>query len=242
MVKLSSSSKKSKPVRKPRPGRGANIRPALSAPEGGDTERRILAAARAEFIAKGLAGARMQIIASEAGVNKALLHYYYRSKEKLYQTALKDILQSVWSLMRREFLAQGPGKDLESLVHTFVSTYTRTLAANPDFPLFLFREVASGGEALQPVAKEMFQEFGEVPAALIRALQAEIKAGKIRPIAPVHFFMNMAGMCVVTFLAMPILRRLEPAMGVKFALDQDFLAERIEAITAMIFHGLRNKR
>ena len=242
MVKPSSSTRKSKLATEPRPRRVSKSVPAAIPTEGSETERRILAAARAEFIAKGLAGARMQVIAKEAGVNKALLHYYYRSKSKLYQTALKDILHSVWTLMRQEMLAQGPAKDLESLVHTFVSTYIRTLAANPDFPLFLFRELASGGETLHPVAQGLFKEFGEIPLAVIRALQAEIKAGKIRPIQPIHFFMNMAGMCVVTFLAIPILRKIGPTLGVKIEFDNAFLTERIEAITSMIFHGLRNPR
>ena len=55
------------------------------------TEGKILAAARKVFIAKGMAGARMQDIADEAGINKALLHYYFRSKEKLFETIFKEL-------------------------------------------------------------------------------------------------------------------------------------------------------
>jgi AcrR family transcriptional regulator len=56
------------------------------------TEAKILTSARTEFIGKGKAGARMQAIALNAGVNKALLHYYFRSKDQLYAAALKEIL------------------------------------------------------------------------------------------------------------------------------------------------------
>ena len=58
------------------------------------TEEKILAAARKVFIAHGLAGARMQEIADEAGINKALLHYYFRSKDKLFETILVETMQS----------------------------------------------------------------------------------------------------------------------------------------------------
>ena len=76
----------------------------------GDTETRILTAARREFIAKGQDGARMQVIANEAGVNKALLHYYYRSKENLYRKVLEVTLATVWGRVRAEFNSQMAGR------------------------------------------------------------------------------------------------------------------------------------
>jgi TetR/AcrR family transcriptional regulator len=242
MVKLSGSIKKSNYTGSIKTRRTTKSISAPASLETKATEAKILAAARTEFIAKGKAGARMHAIAINAGVNKALLHYYFRSKDKLYAAALKDILQSVWTKMRQEVLAQGPAKDLESLVHTWVSTYIRTLASNPDFPLFLFHEISSGGETLEPIAHEILKEFGEVPAMLLRTLQADIAAGKIRPIANLHFFLNIAGMCVVTFLAMPLLRKLGSRLGSPIELNEEFIDTRIEAITSMIFHGLRNKK
>ena len=60
-------------------------------------QEKILDAARAEFIAKGFKSARMQAIAKSAGVNHALLHYYFRSKEKLYDAAVRETVRTVWS-------------------------------------------------------------------------------------------------------------------------------------------------
>ena len=107
--------------------------------ESGESERRILAAARKEFIVKGLEGARMQTIAAEAGVNKALLHYYYRSKDKLYRTVVLDILQNVWGRIGEQLQALGPGDGFEAMVRTLVSTYLKTLAANTEFTDFMLR-------------------------------------------------------------------------------------------------------
>jgi TetR/AcrR family transcriptional regulator len=233
-----------------------------SAPDqgSGETEKRILAAARREFIAKGKDGARMQVIAGEAGVNKALLHYYYRSKENLYQKVLEEILSTVWGRLQTEFralaqkqaLAQAAdrvpgaggaaGPSVEGFVTAFVSTYVRTLSANPDFPLFMFREIASGGSSFPFVLQELLRNFGDIPATLIKILQAEAKAGLIKPVHPVHFIMNMMGMTVATFLAMPMLQKLGPAVGLKLEFDDAFFEARIQSITDTLLNGIRIKR
>ena len=210
--------------------------------DGVETEQRILIAARNEFISKGLEGARMQAIAKEAKVNQALLHYYFRSKDQLYQRALKDIFQSVWIQLREEFKKAQRSDHLETLISIFVSTYLRALANNPHFPLFIFREVSSGGKFFQPIIQEIFKEFNEVPASLIRALKNASKSGKIRPIEPLHFFLNLGGMCIFTFLAMPMLQKLMPEGEWNVEMDETFIQSRIDAITSMIFYGLKNTK
>jgi TetR/AcrR family transcriptional regulator len=205
------------------------------------TEQKILDAARSEFIAKGIDGARMQVIAQRAAVNKALLHYYYRSKEKLYQTVLQDILQSVWGRIQAEFQERGKPDGLEPVLHTLVSSYIRTLSANPEFPLFIFREVASGGHAFQPLLTQTLAKFSEVPAAVFRALRSEIMAGRARPTHPAHFFMNVMGMCVITFLAKPMVEKFD-MLGITLNPGEKFLEERIQAITNMALHGVLIKR
>jgi TetR/AcrR family transcriptional regulator len=59
-----------------------------------ETERKILQAAREVFQRKGLYGARMQEIADAAGINKALLHYYFRNKDKLFDAIFSDVFQN----------------------------------------------------------------------------------------------------------------------------------------------------
>lgn len=211
-------------------------------PDGGDTEKRILAAARQEFIAKGLGGARMQAVATSAGVNKALLHYYYRSKENLYQKVLEDTIGAVWGSIAKEFRNQDPAQGLEPLLRTAVSTYVRVLAANPEFPLFMFRELANASPALAASLPAVVRGFHDVPTTLIKALQEEIRAGRIKPIPPIHFFMNMMGMTVSTFLIMPMVQRLGPGMGIHIDFDQAFIEARIQSITDTMLNGIRVKR
>lgn len=254
----------------PAPENAAN---AANAP--GDTETRILSAARREFIAKGQDGARMQIIADQAGVNKALLHYYYRSKDNLYRKVLEVTLATVWGRVKAEFdsqmnshvnsqinpekapqsprphgtsaeggasLAGLHGLGVEAIVKTFVSTFIRTLAANRDFPLFVFREIAGGGATFPVVLQELLKHFQDIPVALIKALQEEAKAGLIRPVHPLHFLMNMMGMTVTTFLAIPMLHRLGPAAGFGFEPDDAFFEARIHSIADTLLNGIRIRK
>lgn len=239
MVKPNSLSKKpgTRNSRKPRPKAIPAVQVAL-----GDTERRILAAARKEFIAKGLGGARMQAVATAAGVNKALLHYYYRSKENLYQKVLEDTLGTVWGAIGVEFRAQDSTRGLEPLLRTLVTTYVRVLAANPEFPLFMFRELANADPALAAGLPAIVKDFQHVPMTLIHALNDEIRAGRIKPVPPVHFFMNLMGMTVSTFLIMPMIQRLGPGFGIHMDFDPAFLEARIQSITDTLLNGIRVKR
>ncbi len=184
----------------------------------------------------------MQVIATEAGVNKALLHYYHRSKDKLYQKVLEDTIGTVWGKLQQEFRRQDPAKGLEPLVRTIVSTYIRTLRSNPDFPLFVFRAMSSEGQAVQAALQELVRNFKDVPATLIEALKEEIKAGKIKPVNPVHFLINLMGMTIATFLIMPLVQKLGPALGVRIDFDEEFQEERIRSITDTLFNGIRIKR
>ncbi len=184
----------------------------------------------------------MQAVASAAGVNKALLHYYYRSKEKLYHRVLEDIVGTVWGTIGEGFRKQDPAQGLEPLLRTVISTYVRVLASNPEFPLFMFRELAHGDPAFMAGLPALVRDFQDVPATLVKALQEEIRAGKVKPIPPAHFFMNLLGMTVVTFLTMPMIRRIGPAFGFRLDFDQAFLEERIESIADTLLNGIRIQR
>ena len=231
-----------KPKKRAKATKGAKAAQTEAAP--GDTEKKILAAARREFISKGLEGARMQAVATQAGVNKALLHYYFRSKERLYQKVLEDTLGIVWGRLAQEFRHQPPNpqQGLEPLLRTVVTIYVHTLAANPDFPLFMFREMASGGAAFREGIPDIIRRFQDIPTAMAAVLAAEAKAGKIKPIKPIHFFMNLMGMTVATFLLMPMIQKLGSAFGVKSDFGDAFLEERIHSVTDTLLNGIRIKR
>src|SRR5258708_38066046 len=104
------------------PARTKSKPPTKGPRQDGDTERRILDAAHAVFVRRGTAGARMQEIAAEAGVNQALLHYYFRTKDRLAQAAFQ---RAASELMPAVIQAPGSDGDLESKA-------ARVLALEPD--------------------------------------------------------------------------------------------------------------
>ena len=226
----------------PQSAAGPEAKAQAGEPDTADTEKRILAAARQEFIAKGLGGARIQAVATEAGVNKALVHYYFRNKENLYQKVIEDTLGTIWGAISAEFRGQDPAQGLEPLLRTVVTAYIRVLSSNPDFPLFVFREMAHSGTAFAAALPAIVRNFHDVPSTLVKALQAEIKTGRIKPIHPVHFFMNLMGMTVATFLIMPMIKRVGPGFGIHIDFDQAFLETRIQSITDTLLNGIRSKR
>src|SRR5918999_2376549 len=104
----------------------------------GDTEQRILEAARVVFIRRGTAGARMQEIAAEAGVNQALLHYYFRSKDRLAEAVFRQVAGRLFPTV---FELLGSDASLEEKVERFVAFYIDSLRSTPFLPGYILSEL-----------------------------------------------------------------------------------------------------
>ena len=102
------------------------------------TEDKILEAAKNVFVAKGMEGARMQEIADEAGINKALLHYYFRSKEKLFEAIFSKIIQFAFPEITR--IAQS-NEPFISKIEQVVDAYIDLLIKHPFIPGFIMKEL-----------------------------------------------------------------------------------------------------
>ena len=213
----------------------------MAAAQDADTRDRILAAAHTVFVRHGSANARTQDIADEAGVNKALLHYYFRSKEKLYDAAVRETVRTVWSGLQRELQSVPTESDFETLILTLLKTHARILSRHPDFPLFFIRGILEdGGKSFPAALAEILESFGEVPRRVNQALIAEIKAGRLRPIEPVHFWLNLVGMVISGFMASNFAKRLGPASPLaRIKFTEKFFLERAEMATTTLLRSLR---
>lgn len=194
------------------------------------TEEKILAAARKVFIANGLAGARMQEIADEAGINKALLHYYFRSKDKLFETILFETMQSFLPRVNAIFTSDLP---LEEKIPAFCTEYIDKMLANPFIPLFVVNEINN-----QP--DDFFKKIwgGKKPdvSILVNQLETAIKEKRIAPVSPAQLIMNIMSMCVFPFVARPMFQRV---MGVSDKQFRQLMEERKKEIPAFIMAALR---
>jgi TetR/AcrR family transcriptional regulator len=206
------------------------------------TEKRILAAARQEFIESGLRGARMQAIADRAGVNKSLVHYYFRSKQRLYDAVITDIVATITGTLRGVLSDGYTGKDFQSLLRMIITGYINTLRQNPDFPRFMIRELADGGSHLHGLFDAVLVSFGEIPALLNQKLRTAKRQGLVRPVKPVHLLLNILGMCVFTFIARPILSLIDERTHIGVTYDDAFFNDRIEAIFDLVCNGILKER
>ena len=164
----------------------------------GNTEQKILQAAKKIFIVKGLAGARMQDIADEMGMNKALLHYYFRSKDKLFETIFKEATSQFIPRLNQIFQSD---LGLFKKIETFCSEYLERIIENPFIPLFILNEINK-----QPYSFLQKMFGGKKPEInkFIQQVKQEVKKGSIRQIEPVQLLMNMMSMCVFPFVAKPL--------------------------------------
>ncbi len=201
-------------------------------------EERILRSARNVFIERGLGGARMQMIANRAGVNKALLHYYFGTKEKLYEAVLENILTTIGSALRGQLPQDIEVDDVRGLLRQIITVYINTFRANPDFPRFMIREFADGGAHLPRIVNSFIAGFGDIPRRINSLLRKEASQGHMRTVVPIHIALNIVGMCIFTFIARPILAIVDERTSLHLKFDDRFFADRINGIVTMACDGI----
>ncbi len=202
------------------------------------TEQKIIQAARKEFIETGLSGARMQHIAERAGVNKALLHYYFRSKEKLYEAALKDAAFTFWGTVETQIADIEQSGDLKTVLKTFVGIFFRIMSANPDFPKMFIREIADGATTIPFLSETIYNRFGPLLPRLQKIIQKELSQDNMFPFDPFHLLVNVIGMCIVSVIMQPVALAITSKIGKPIDFNDDFYQKRIDSIIELVIHGI----
>lgn len=168
------------------------------------TEERILRAAEHEFFTKGYAGARTTSIAHAAGVTHAMFHYYFRTKERLFEQILSNKLSLLMELAGKTVNAMG--KDIEAMVWEFVDGHIDFLAANPELPHFLICDIMGFAER-EAVVIEKIKRF--IPE-LVRILQMKIdtasEKGLCRRVDARMLILDIMSLNVFSFVASPFLK------------------------------------
>jgi AcrR family transcriptional regulator len=194
------------------------------------TEQRILSAAKKVFIAKGMAGARMQDIANAAGINKALLHYYFRSKEKLFEMIFKEVIHEF--LPKINFIFESE-KSLFEKIGMFCREYIDQIRKTPYLPVFILNEINQQPEVL---IKKMWGNRKPPVDLFFNQVQKEIRKGTIKPIHPAQLLMNMLSLCIFPFAAQPII---ELVCGISKPQFDKLMEERKTMIPQMIIESIK---
>lgn len=165
------------------------------------TEEKIKNAARIVFHKKGFAATRTRDIAEEAGINLALLNYYFRSKEKLFDIVMFETMQHFFKSIA--VVVNNKQTSLATKIDVIVANYIDMLIANPNIPLFLLNELKMQPDEL---VKKMGMREVLMNSSFIKQFQQGVKDGKITPIHPLHFFVNIISITVFPFVASPIIK------------------------------------
>jgi TetR/AcrR family transcriptional regulator len=203
-----------------------------------DAEQRILDAAHAVFVRRGTAGARMQEIAAEAGVNQALLHYYFRSKDRLSHAAFE---RAASQFMPAVIHVLASDAELEAKVTRIIELELDHLARAPYLPGYIISEVTHHPERARQLIASVTGRAPEdvrpqVVTMLRRQIDARVKRGTMRPIAPEQFIVNLMSLCIFPFAARPMI-------GAMLGMDQQafdqFIARRRHDLPAFFLGALR---
>jgi TetR/AcrR family transcriptional regulator len=216
MVKPDSSTRRSKPE-------GPSPDP--------ETRERILDAAHVVFTRKGTAGSRTQEIADEAGVNKALVHYYFGTKAELadaiFERALATLMPLIWGILG------DPALSLEQKVRAVVRAQMDFHPSRPYFAGYLVAELHAQPDR---IARIMVRR-GTMPIGVLRKqLRQEARAGRIRSMSAEQFVATMMGLLIFPFAVRPALCQL---LQLDAARWDAFVEERRRQLPGFILAGLR---
>lgn len=200
-----------------------------------NTEQAILGAAEEVFLEKGFAAARTTEIARLAGVNHAMLHYYYRTKENLFDKVFDQKLQ----LLNNSFsTALERGMPFPEKIRLAVATHFDFLAANPRLPFFILNEVI-----VNPDRKKLFKELllpkiQKIFHILEIEIKEEIKKGTVRSITPGDLLMHMGSLNAASIVAALVIYEKSGDEETEQA-KQEFLNKRKQENIEFITKGLR---
>lgn len=165
-----------------------------------NTEKQILNAAKTVFQAKGMDGARMQEIADKASINKSMLHYYYRSKQLLFEAVFKN----AFALLAPQLnTILNDDSSIEEKVRNFTSNYISFIIKHPYLPTFIIQELNRNPEF---ILKLKDQKGFPCIDKFKKQVALEVEQGILRPIKGEQLFINILALNIFPFVASPLVK------------------------------------
>ncbi len=196
-----------------------------------DNREKILAAAREAFLKAGYEGARMRDIADAAGVNKGLLHYYFKTKRALFLEVLRSLIHEFYPEV--DTIIRMPVSFLEKL-ELFIDKYIDMLSRNLYIPFFIVQEMNLNTDEF--VSFILKSNPGVNFSGLLESLHRDIAAGKIREVNPFQLLLNIISLSIFPFVVRPGIRKLSGMSDEEFV---SFMKLRKRVITETIINSLK---
>lgn len=199
------------------------------------TEEKILVSAKKVFYQKGLKGARMQEIADDAGVNKAMLHYYFRSKEKLFDKVFEQSVKSVTPMLMNVFLEQS---DLNTKIARLIEMMIDLFLEEPYLSNFIVNELSQNPEKLfLNVLDSEGGLIGKIIPLINEQIQAEIEKGNVKAdIRPAELIVNIMSLCLLPIMAQTVLQK---TLGIDDERMKRFMNKRKQTVTQFVLDAIK---
>lgn len=194
------------------------------------TEEKIFNAARLVFQKKGFAGARMQEIADEAGINKAMLHYCFKNKQLLFQAVFRNAFGQLAPQINEIF---NSNDILFDKIKKFTHSYISFVILNPYLPQFVIQEMNNNPEFVLSFLNNANRPN---PTLLITQIEQEIADGIIKPINPKQLLMNVISMTVFPFAAQMLVKGMLQISDAEF---NQMMEERKTSIAEQIINSIK---
>ena len=166
-----------------------------------NTEDKILEAAHLVFHQKGFNGTRMQEIADQAGINKALLHYYFKNKESLFERVFEETFSRLTAKMAEIFLSE---MTLMSKIELFVNFYLNFISRHSYIIQFIINALQDKPEQLRAIIIKQHV----CPEQLLGQIHKQLKDELNLEIDPLHLYANILGLVIFPVIAKPLLQSL----------------------------------
>ncbi len=163
----------------------------------GGIEARIVDAARQLFIERGFVGTSMSDIASRAGINRPTLHYYFRTKERMFDAVFGGIVGTL--VPRVKDIVLQPDRPIGERVASVVDAYYDVFGANPGLPMFIVREMHRDFDGVVRTIMEM--RLGQYIESVRQGLQGEMDSGRLRQVPMRYLFLTFYSMLTMPFVA-----------------------------------------
>ncbi|GAO43135.1 TetR/AcrR family transcriptional regulator [Flavihumibacter petaseus] len=211
----------------------AKVSPKPKRPLDSNTESIIKSAARTVFHQKGFAATRTRDIAAAANMNLALLNYYFKSKENLFQIIMVETLSGFFGTMLVVF--NDTSTTLEKKITLAVEGYIDLIITEPEVPLFMMSEIRTSAKNLLTRLKGPESILQTV---FVSQYQEAVKQGKITEPNPLHFLLNLLGMIMFPFIASPMVKTIAKLSDKQF---EKLMLERKQRIPVWVKAMLKAK-
>ena len=195
------------------------------------TEEKIFEAATDVFVDKGMDGARMQDIASHAGINKALLHYYYRTKDQLFNAVFEKIAGKVLKKFAPVF---EDNLSLEEKIRFFFKEHITFLQENPKLPAFVLNEINRNPTRIKKLLKNV--HFETLWLKLYEQHKSELEKYNITEDTLAQLMVSIAALSVFPFAARGLIEGILDKVGVDF---NDYIEQRKEFAAEFVIRAIR---